>query len=160
MPLDSDGDGIPDYLDGDSDNDGIPDRVESRPVPQTPGTATSTTTESPTTRTVVIATRPPADTDGDGIPDYRDTDTDGDGIPDVVEGSVTSRPRGGPNYRDTDSDGDLIPDRVEAGPGPGRAGRHRRWWTGRLPGRGQRRRPDTRPDRGRARSRHTARQRP
>lgn len=27
----------------------------------------------------------PVDTDGDGIPDYRDTDSDGDGIPDAVE---------------------------------------------------------------------------
>ena len=46
---DTDGDGIPNYLDTDSDDDGIPDSEE--------GTD---------------------DTDGDGIPDYLDPDSDGD----------------------------------------------------------------------------------
>jgi len=55
-PSDRDGDGTPDYLDGDSDNDGIPDAVEGS-----------------------------HDTDGDGLPDYVDTDADSDGIPDALE---------------------------------------------------------------------------
>jgi hypothetical protein len=46
---DADGDGIPNYLDLDSDNDGIPDAVEAGPDPTNP-----------------------IDTDGDGIPDYLD----------------------------------------------------------------------------------------
>lgn len=61
---DSDGDGIPDYLDSDSDNDGIPDYIE---------------------RGECELTRPPRDTDGDGIPDYLDWDSDGDGVPDKEE---------------------------------------------------------------------------
>lgn len=40
-PVDTDGDGIPDYRDVDSDNDGIPDYIEARPdnptTPTTPG---------------------------------------------------------------------------------------------------------------------------
>jgi hypothetical protein len=46
---DADGDGIPNYLDLDSDNDGIPDAVEAGPDPTNP-----------------------IDTDEDGIPDYLD----------------------------------------------------------------------------------------
>lgn len=61
---DTDGDGIPDYLDTDSDGDCIPDRIEAGDR--------------------ILAT-PPVDTDGDGIPDYLDPDSDGDGIPDNEE---------------------------------------------------------------------------
>ena len=55
-PVDTDLDGVPDYLDLDSDNDGILDSVE---------TAT--------------------DFDGDGIKNYRDLDSDGDLCNDVIE---------------------------------------------------------------------------
>lgn len=55
-PVDTDLDGVPDYLDLDSDNDGILDSVE---------TAT--------------------DFDGDGIKNYRDLDSDGDLCLDVIE---------------------------------------------------------------------------
>jgi hypothetical protein len=98
-PVDTDGDGTPDYLDTDSDGDGIPDSVEKGPNGATP-----------------------LDTDGDGTPDYLDTDSDGDGIPDSVEkGPDGATPRdtdgdGIPDYLDTDSDGDGIPDSVEKGP--------------------------------------------
>ena len=81
---DTDGDGIPDYLDSDSDGDGIPNEVEGE-----------------------------GDTDGDGIPDYLDTDSDGDGIPDAIEGTGDMDGDGLPNYLDTDSDGDSIPDAIE-----------------------------------------------
>ena len=47
--IDTDGDTIPNYLDWDSDGDGIPDNVEAGPNPDVP-----------------------QDTDGDGIPDYLD----------------------------------------------------------------------------------------
>ncbi len=56
-PVDTDGDGMPDYLDIDSENDGIPDAIE--------GTV---------------------DTDGDGVADWRDIDADNDGILDSAEG--------------------------------------------------------------------------
>ncbi|MFH2008631.1 MAG: hypothetical protein ABI333_18735 [bacterium] len=61
---DTDGDGLPDYLDPDSDNDGISDFLEAGDQnPQTP----------------------PRDTDGDGIPDFLDGDSDNDGVPDREE---------------------------------------------------------------------------
>ena len=81
---DSDGDGIPNYLDLDSDGDGIPDSVEG-----------------------VV------DTDGDGIPNYLDLDSDSDGIPDSIETAADADSDGLGNYIDLDSDGDGIPDAVE-----------------------------------------------
>ncbi|MEY4273200.1 MAG: hypothetical protein RL638_148, partial [Bacteroidota bacterium] len=81
---DTDGDGIPDFLDLDSDNDGILDRIELR-----------------------------GDMDGDVLPNYRDLDSDGDWIGDVVEGAQDQDVDGTPNYLDLDSDGDGIMDRFE-----------------------------------------------
>jgi len=99
LPADTDGDGIPDYIetltadtDGDgtlnylsldSDGDGIPDSYEAL------GDLSD------------ICNVLLADTDGDGIPDYLDLDADGDGIPDEDEwnGGI-----------DNDCDGDGIPD--------------------------------------------------
>ena len=60
MP-DTDGDGVPDYVDLDSDNDGIPDIIEGCDV----------------------------DTDSDGIPNCLDLDSDGDGCNDVNEAGFT-----------------------------------------------------------------------
>ena len=103
-PVDTDGDGIPDFADTDSDNDGIPDLVESG----LPAGAYNF---------------PPRNSDGDGQYDFRDTDSDNDGIPDSVEanpasgeciGPLTDCDNDGiPNYIDTDSDGDSKPDIVE-----------------------------------------------
>lgn len=59
---DSDGDGIPNFLDVDDDGDNVLTRDELRP-----GTADTDPTINP------------LDTDGDGVPDYLDTDDDGDG---------------------------------------------------------------------------------
>ena len=81
---DTDGDGTPDYKDLDSDGDGISDAIEGS-----------------------------ADADGDGIPNFRDLDSDGDGIPDSTEGIVDTDNDGRPNFLDTDSDGDGIPDALE-----------------------------------------------
>ncbi len=59
------------------------------------------------------------DTDGDGIPDFRDKDSDNDGIPDWVErGPDGDAPRdfdgdGIPDYIDIDSDGDGVNDDVD-----------------------------------------------
>jgi len=74
---DSDGDGIPDYLDTDSDGDGISDADEG--------------TE---------------DTDGDGVEDYLDTDSDNDGVSDADEGTQDSDNDGIPDYQDDDSGGE------------------------------------------------------
>jgi gliding motility-associated-like protein len=95
-PLDSDGDGAPDYIEGltkdtdndgkkdylddDSDGDGINDKIEL-------GIADPCYDQ-------------PLDTDGDGIPDYLDTDSDNDGVSDKEEGTGDCDNDGIPNFRD------------------------------------------------------------
>jgi len=86
MPVDTDGDGTPDFLDLDSDDDGVSDEIE--PANQ--------------------------DSDGDGVPDSLDLDSDNDGIPDSVEGSQDTDGDGVPDYQDLDSDNDGISDLIEA----------------------------------------------
>ena len=97
--LDSDGDGIPDSVEGsqDSDGDGIPDYLDL----DSDGDGIPDSVEGA------------GDTDGDGIPDYLDEDSDGDGIPDADEGYDDIDGDGIPNFQDTDSDGDGIPDSVD-----------------------------------------------
>ncbi len=121
--VDTDGDGKPDSQDKDSDNDGIPDAVERGDNPNNP-----------------------RDTDGDGIADYRDLDSDNDGLNDVVEaGGLTDAdsdgqadgtdgngdgmidlPQNDPvdtdsdgvdDYIDLDSDNDTVSDLLEGGSG-------------------------------------------
>ncbi|GGW61933.1 hypothetical protein DFQ11_102476 [Winogradskyella epiphytica] len=62
-PKDSDGDGIPDYLDEDDDNDNVKTKFEIND-PVGDGNPANN----------------PLDSDGDGIPDYLDEDDDGDGV--------------------------------------------------------------------------------
>ena len=85
---DTDGDGVPDYLDQDSDGDGISDRDEAGPD----GTM-------------------PRDSDGDGRPDYVDTDSDGNGYTDTEDGTADHDFDGVPDYADLDDDGDFVRDR-------------------------------------------------
>ena len=97
LPVDTDNDGVNDFLDLDSDNDGIADTIEAFP------TAGYTTNDGDVSN---------EDSDGDGIIDAFDTtlghggdfttpeDTDSDGTADFL---------------DTDSDGDLITDTAESG---------------------------------------------
>ena len=61
--IDTDRDGIPDYLDTDSDGDGVSDKNDSDPLNPNVG----------------------LDTDGDGIPDATDPDDDNDGVLDTIE---------------------------------------------------------------------------
>ncbi|WP_369048987.1 thrombospondin type 3 repeat-containing protein, partial [Tenacibaculum sp. UWU-22] len=131
-PVDTDNDGIPDYLDLDSDGDGIPDSVEAGSDPTNPtdsdgdGIADYLETDSdgdgiPDSVEVGLDPTSPVDTDGDGIADYQDTDSDGNGIPDAVEvGSDASNPTdsdgdGIADYLDTDNDNDGISDVAEIG---------------------------------------------
>ena len=97
-PRDSDGDGVPDFLDRDSDNDGIEDSLEA----------------------AIVAALIGADGDGDGIDDAVDidvtggTDSNGNGIDDAYE--VADRDGDGvPDYLDLDSDADGITDLAESG---------------------------------------------
>ena len=90
MSVDSDGDGIPDYLDPDSDNDSIPDLLESQ--------------------TAVNGCMNPQDSDGDGKPDFRDTDSDNNGLPDLLEVYPDGLPYSAAKGPPADTDGDKIPD--------------------------------------------------
>jgi hypothetical protein len=99
---DTDGDGIPDYLDLDSDGDTIPDSVEAD--------------------IASLGCLNPADSDGDGIPNHLDTDSDNNGIPDrdevypdgsaydPLKGVADTDGDGIPDPYDPDNDGDTIAD--------------------------------------------------
>ncbi len=95
---DSDGDGIPDFADGDDDNDGISDKDELGGVDLS------------------------GDSDADGVADYLDpnfvncADVDADGECDEVPLAYDLDGDGIPSHLDKDSDGDGIPDSIE-GPG-------------------------------------------
>jgi gliding motility-associated-like protein/uncharacterized repeat protein (TIGR01451 family) len=85
--IDTDKDGIKNYLDRDSDNDGLADLIEAGGV----------------------------DSDGDGVLDDL-TDTDGDGFADIVDTDDNSVPGvgdGGTSLADPNSDGDIYPNRID-----------------------------------------------
>jgi hypothetical protein len=94
--LNTDGVGEPNYLDIDSDGDGIPDNIEGQTTAsyQFPAYADSDNDGldnaydlAPHASTFAGAGILLSDRDGDGIPDYMDLDTDADGQPDIVEGN-------------------------------------------------------------------------
>ena len=91
---DVDGDTIPNALDDDSDGDDIPDSIEAGDTDP---------------RTM------PADSDRDGTPDFLDLDSDNDTILDSEEWLSDVDGDTIPAYRDFDSDGDGIFDNLEAG---------------------------------------------
>ena len=115
---DTDGDGIPDYLDIDSDNDGIPDNLEAQ---------TSSDYISPSgldangnglddaydNGGVGLI---PVDTDGDGLPDYVDDDSDNDNVPDNIEGhDMDSDGIPEASFIGSDKDNDGLDDGYEGG---------------------------------------------
>jgi hypothetical protein len=138
--LDTDGDGTPDYLDLDSDGDSIPDAVEGQTASNGCGAPQNSDSVDqpdfqdkdsdnnglPDKAEVYPSGAPydpkaaapnPADTDGDGIPDYADPDNDGDSILDADElfggTAVDTDNDGVPDLDDTDSDDDTIADQYE-----------------------------------------------
>ncbi len=118
-PTDTDGDGIPNYLDIDSDNDGVIDNIESQTtsgyIPpsgeDTDGNGLDDAYEETPGSCNGID---PIDTDGDGVDDYVDIDSDNDGIIDNVEAQDPHEyiaPCG------IDSDGNGLDDHYEEHPG-------------------------------------------
>ncbi|MGB5666001.1 MAG: hypothetical protein WBM53_04075, partial [Maribacter sp.] len=121
VPIDTDGDHIPDYLDIDSDNDGILDNVEAQTSVdfQAPcgmdsdGNGLDDHYEVHPGSGEGIT---PLDTDYDHHPDFRDIDSDNDGILDNVEAQTSDdfqAPCG------MDSDGNGLDDHYEDHPGSG-----------------------------------------
>lgn len=90
--LDTDADGVPDYLDLDADNDGIADIIEAGGddadgngrVDNPTDTDGNGLDDSLDTLPLDVD-----DTDNDGIADYRDLDSDNDGITDTTESGGT-----------------------------------------------------------------------
>ena len=112
---DFDYDGIPDAIDLDSDNDGIPDVEEAGGTAATgTGRIASFSDVSPVdgySDALVGSPLPRPDSDGDGLPDYRDRDSDGDGIADVVEAGGTAETGGSiASFTDVTGDQDNIRD--------------------------------------------------
>ena len=110
-PVDTDTDGIADFLDLDSDNDGIADAIEAQPTVgyQAPsigsdadGDGAVDTFDDPSVVHGAAFTTP-EDTDGDGTFDFLDTDSDNDGLSDTVESGLTPG---------ADNDGDGIADNI------------------------------------------------
>ena len=116
MPVDTDGDGIPDYLDLDSDQDGISDLAESATAPVSLDAdndgrldggvdadrdglldAADPLVSGGTAGTAYAFT----DMDGDGRAAYRDLDSDGDNISDAVENGDFDN-NGVPDYQQND----------------------------------------------------------
>ncbi len=134
VAVDSDGDGRPDFRDLDSDNDGKSDLVESGNPTAIAGDTNNdgvidfnnndadgdgALTPADGTPTWGTNTPAPVDTDGDGIPDYKDpvtgTKKDIDDTPykdkdTNGDGKITGADTGG----GTDSDGDGIPNIIDA----------------------------------------------
>lgn len=112
--VDSDGDGVADYLDIDADNDGIVDYIEWQGSTGTPIAPAGTDADSDGIDDNFESATTPVDTDGDGIPDFQDPDSDNDGDLDLLEGWDTDNdgtantvPAG------TDSDGDGLDDNFD-----------------------------------------------
>ena len=86
-PIDTDGDGFPDYQDLDSDNDAINDVEEGgNEDPDNDGIIGTGIPIVNENGQAPGSNSNPTDTDEDGMPDYLDLDSDGDNISDVVEG--------------------------------------------------------------------------
>jgi gliding motility-associated-like protein len=119
LSLDTDGDGIPNYMDIDSDNDGIVDNVEAqslsayiRPLNMdTDGDGLDDAYDADQKGTVIV----PVDTDKDEIPDFIDSDSDNDLVPDYIEGhDLLSDGKADQVASGKDSDNDGLDDAYDA----------------------------------------------
>jgi murein DD-endopeptidase MepM/ murein hydrolase activator NlpD len=123
--VDSDGDGLPNWLDLDSDGDGVPDSVEGEGDVDHDGVPNFLDEDSDNDGVPDSeeAGDDPPDSDGDGDPDFLDTDSDNDGLSDADEygddPDADADGDGIPNALDPDSDNDGISDGDEYGGDPG-----------------------------------------
>ena len=114
VALDSDNDGVPNYIDLDSDQDGISDLVES---------SSDFTSNQLSRRIITDANQDglddsyniasavhPVDTDSDGIPNFLDLDSDNDGAFDVLEAGSEDTDKNGMLDSVTDVNNDGIAD--------------------------------------------------
>lgn len=126
IPEDTDGDGLPDYVDIDSDNDNIPDAIEAHDhdqdgVPEVSligsdkdndglddGYEGNTAIDSDVNDEINDPYNDLPNTDGDGESNYRDTDDDNDGVESKDEDTNVDG-----NYANDDSDSDGIPEYLE-----------------------------------------------
>ncbi|MBA6417410.1 choice-of-anchor L domain-containing protein [Colwellia sp. 6M3] len=124
--IDTDNDGIPDYLDLDSDGDGINDSQEQVLIILSGVDSDNDGIDDAIDVDFTLGTDANGDgiddnsldlldIDGDGVPNFRDIDSDGDGINDATEGNVDTDGDGIPDYKDIDSDGDGVSDSQENG---------------------------------------------
>lgn len=110
--LDTDNDGIPNYLDLDSDNDGIPDNIEAQSTngyiaPNADNAATYTTNNGLNSAYLnggAGLTPPNTDSGNDTIPDYQDSDSDNDGTSDRIEAGLSLSGTVGINGLDSNYD--------------------------------------------------------
>lgn len=128
IPVNTDGQDAPDYLDLDSENDTIVDNIEGHDVNRD-GIADRSplgldsdldglddnfdTRNQPHPLNATGSNAPKQDRDSDGQPDWRDTDDDNDTILTEIEGPGDPDNDGVPNYLDLDSDGDGTSDEDE-----------------------------------------------
>ncbi|MEX0275352.1 MAG: gliding motility-associated C-terminal domain-containing protein [Flavobacteriaceae bacterium] len=126
IPVDTDDDLLPDYLDEDSDNDNIPDNIEAHDLNHDgiadytfigsdkdndgldDGFENGETIDKDVNDGLDDPFNDLPNTDGDNESDYRDMDDDGDGIPTVEEDANDDD-----NYVNDDEDGDGIPDYLD-----------------------------------------------
>ncbi len=95
IPVDTDGDYIPDYKDIDSDNDGILDNIEAQKTseyipPSGKDMDGNGLDDAYGLSPCGCLGLQPIDSDDDRVKDFRDIDSDDDGIPDNVEGQTTA----------------------------------------------------------------------
>ncbi|MFM1879377.1 MAG: hypothetical protein RLZZ241_2243, partial [Bacteroidota bacterium] len=117
VPLDSDQDGVPDYLDLDSDNDGIPDNVEGQSTFDYLAPSGKDSDKDGLDNNYDGYGNygiSPLNTDGTDDPDFRDTDSDNDLVPDNNEGNDFNFDGIADwIFQDLDSDGDGLDDGYE-----------------------------------------------
>ncbi|WP_419212255.1 PA14 domain-containing protein [Maribacter sp. X9] len=104
--VDTDGDGIPNYLDLDSDGDGIPDNVEAQTTTGYIGPVGADGNNDGLDNAYGTNGLVPVDSDGDGTPDFLDSNSDDQGPNDTNEAGIT--------LSGSDSDGDGLDNAIDA----------------------------------------------